>query len=183
MGHGIRRKPCDVFLGLYGVPSIVAAPLTEMLVDTFSRLNFSFNQLCGKCYDGTSAIKGGKSGVSKRISDIEPRAVHTHCFRHSINLAVSNTLKEIRIMRDVLDMTKEMTKLIKFSPRRGRIFQALNEACDSKSGMTSTRNSNVMSNEMDCVCKCTSKHCQQPWRFTSYVGRSFLNSKRNRDVS
>lgn len=62
---------------------------------------------------GASAISSSKHGVSKKISDLEPRAVYTHCYGHAFNLAAGNTLK---IMKDALETSREITKLIKYSP-------------------------------------------------------------------
>ena len=65
--------------------------------------------------------------VAKQISQIEPRAVFTHCCGHSINLAARDTLRESKLMRDALETVHEATKLIKYSPRREGIFQNVKE--------------------------------------------------------
>ena len=57
-------------------------------------------------------MKGGKGGVAKQISDLQPRAVYTHCYGHSLNLAASDTLQESKLMKDALHTTYEITKLI-----------------------------------------------------------------------
>ena len=56
--------------------------------------------------------------VAKSIMDEEPRAVYTHCYGHSLNLAASDAIRNSKLMKDALDTTHEITKLIKFSPRR-----------------------------------------------------------------
>lgn len=96
-------------------------------------MNLSINKLRGQCYDGASAMKGAKSGVAKQINDLETRAVYTHCYGHSLNLAASDTLKESKLMKEALETTHEITKLIKFSPRRDGIFQKLKEEIPSSS--------------------------------------------------
>ena len=68
-----------------------------------------------------------KCGVAKRICDLEPRAVHMHCYGHALNLAAGDTLKRPKLMKDALETTREITKLIKYSPRRDGIFQRLKE--------------------------------------------------------
>ena len=105
----------EEFLGLYHVPSIDAVTLTT---DGLVRMNVSMSKLRGQCYHGASTMRGAKSGVVKRILDEEPRAVYTHCYGHSINLAASDAVKQTKLMRDALDMTHDITKLIKYSPRR-----------------------------------------------------------------
>ena len=36
-------------------------------------------------------MSGTKNGVAKLISEEEPRAVFTHCYGHSLNLAVGDS--------------------------------------------------------------------------------------------
>ena len=67
-------------------------------------------------------MSGPRSGVAKKISDLESRAVYTHCYSHSLNLACMGTIKSSRVMQEALDITGEITKLVKLSPRRGSIF-------------------------------------------------------------
>ena len=78
-------------------------------------------------------MSGIKSGVAKQICDIEPRALFTHCYSHALNLAASDVLKQSKLMSDALDLTHEITKLIKCSPRREGIFQDLKEKLEGGS--------------------------------------------------
>ena len=94
----IRRVAQDFqvheeFIGLYNVPPIDSATLVGMIKDVMIRMNLSINKIRGQCYDGPSARKGGKGSVAKQISDLEPRAVYTHCYGHSLNLAACDTLQ------------------------------------------------------------------------------------------
>ena len=131
----------EEFIGLYEVPAIDAATLATVAKDTFTRLNLSFSKLRGQCYDGASAMKGIRSGLVPRIQELEPHTIYTHCYGHSINLAANDALKGSKLLKDALDMTREITKLIKYSPRREAIFQSLKEQShfeienDSSSGI------------------------------------------------
>ena len=118
----------EEFIGLYQVPSTDAETLTTTIKDTLTRLNLPLAKIRGQCYDGASAMSGSKSGVAKRIQDLEPRAVYTHCYGHSLNLAASDTMKSSELMRNALETTHEITKLIKYSPRRDGIFHELKES-------------------------------------------------------
>ena len=115
------------FLGLYHVASIDAATLTAAIKDVLARMNLPFEKLRGQCYDGASAMSSSKCGVAKRICDLEPRAVYMHCYGHALNLAAGDTLKRSKLMKDALETTREITKLIKYSPCRDGIFQRLKE--------------------------------------------------------
>ena len=68
-------------------------------------------------------MSGCKSGVVTRLCSAEPREVFTHCYGHALNLACGNTIKQSKLMRDAMDTTHEITKLIKKSPGRDAIFK------------------------------------------------------------
>ena len=57
----------------------------------------------------------------------EPRAIYTHCYGHTLNLAAADTVKQNKLLRDALDITNEISKLLKYSPRRDSIFEMLKE--------------------------------------------------------
>ena len=42
----------------------------------------------------------------------------THCYGHSLKLAVGDALKNSKVCRDALDVAFEVSKLIRFSPKR-----------------------------------------------------------------
>ena len=107
----------EEFLGLYQTSTTDAATLAALIKDVFIRLNVSMIKLRGQCFDRASAMSGCRSGVAKLISNIEPRAVFTHCYGHALNLAPNDTLKQSKLMKDVPDTTR-VTKLIKYCPRR-----------------------------------------------------------------
>ncbi len=89
----------EEFLGLYHVDSINAATIHHRYHSRFIS-SLCINRLRGQCYDGASAMAGSKSGVAKRILDIEPRAYFTHCYGHALNLTACDTLKRSKIMKD-----------------------------------------------------------------------------------
>ncbi|XP_062504525.1 uncharacterized protein LOC134181294 [Corticium candelabrum] len=57
----------------------------------------------------------------------------THCYGHALNLAANDTLKQSKLMKDVLDTSREITNLIKYSPRREWIFMKLKEGLPASS--------------------------------------------------
>ena len=115
----------EEIMGLCMVPSIDAATLTNVILDTLVRMNISLSKCRGQCYDGASNMSGTKKGVTANITSKEPRAVYTHCYGHALNLAVGDTVKRSKVMRDSLDTVFEMSKLIKYSPRRDTILEQL----------------------------------------------------------
>ena len=106
------------FIGLYNVPSIDSKTLVCVIKDCLQRLNLSISKARGQCYDGASNMSGAKKGVAKQIQYEEKWAIFTHCYGHSLNLACSDTVKRCKVIKDALDTSREITKLIKFSPKR-----------------------------------------------------------------
>ena len=122
-------------------------PLRPVIKDKIIRMNLPFEKLCGQCPDGASAMSSSKCGVAKRICGLEPRAVYTHCYQWpSLNLAAGNTLKRCKLIKDALETTRDITKLIKYSPRRDGIFQRDNASREH------SWNQDSLSYKMDSSC-------------------------------
>lgn len=68
---------------------------------------------------------GLKKGVATTIIQKEPRAVYTHCYGHALNLAVCDTIRGCKVLRDSMDTVHEISKLIKYSPKRDTQFEKL----------------------------------------------------------
>ena len=110
---------------LHNVDNINAETITEKITESLRDLHLNVRQLRGQCYDGASVMSGLRSGVATRIQQMESRAIYTHCYGHSLNLAAGDTIKSSTVMKKALDITLEMSKLIKFSPKRDALFQNL----------------------------------------------------------
>ena len=76
----------------------------------------TMTKIRGQCYDGCSTMAGARGGVAANIQQIEPRAAFTHCYGHTLNLSVSDTIKQSIIMKDCLDTCYELVELIKILP-------------------------------------------------------------------
>ena len=113
----------EEFIGLYHIHDTKADTLVKVTDDVLTRLNISFSKVRGQCYDGASTLGGVQNGVAKQIREKEDRALYTHCYGHSLNLACSDAFKDNKIMKDAMDFAKEIIKLIKRSPKRDLLFQ------------------------------------------------------------
>ena len=117
----------EEFIGLYHTSSIQAQSLVSIIKDSLLRLNLKLELCRGQCYDGASVMSGARSGVATIISSEEPRAVFTHCYGHSLNLAVGDTIRQSKLMKSSLETVNEISKLIKKSPKRDAMFQRLKQ--------------------------------------------------------
>ena len=113
------------FVGLYQIPDTSANTIVAAIKDCLLRMSLQWKRCRGQCYNGAASMTGSKTGVASQILSVEPRALYTHCYGHSLNLAVCDTIKNRKIARDALDTTFEVSKLIKFSPKRHVLFEQL----------------------------------------------------------
>ena len=107
------------------------------LLNVLLHLNVCLSQCREQCYDGATNTAGSRNGVATQIQRIEPRAMFTHCHGHTLNLAASDTIKQIRILRNAMDIAHEVSKLLKWSSRRDAIFKKIKE--DTAPGMPDFR--------------------------------------------
>ena len=59
-------------------------------------------------------MASSRHGIAVQILQEESKAIFLHCCGHALNLAASDVNK---ILRDILDTTAEISKLLKYSPR------------------------------------------------------------------
>ena len=76
------------FLGFYNVPNISAETIVSAIKDVLVKLQLSLVNCRGQCYDGASNMMVHKTGVAKRIQDLQPKAYPTHFHGHSLSLSV-----------------------------------------------------------------------------------------------
>ena len=72
-------------------------------------------------------MQGIRNRVAKLIQDEEPRDIFIHCYGHSLNLAAKDTIQICKILKSSLETTFEITKLVKYSPRRENLFNDIKE--------------------------------------------------------
>lgn len=120
------------FLGLYKIDDTGAETISKAILDALLRLNINITKCRGQTYDGASAMSGRKSGVQTRIKEKEPKALFNHCHGHLLNLACSDNIKQIDVMRNALDISYEITKLVKKSPQRDTYLEKLRQVSSSE---------------------------------------------------
>ena len=105
-------------IGLYIVDAIDANCLVAAIRDVLLRTGLKLSHCRGQSYDSASNMTGSRSGVATQLQAEESRAVLTHCYEHSLSLAIGDTVKQLKVCRDALDVAFEISKLIRFSPKR-----------------------------------------------------------------
>ncbi len=107
------------FIGLQHIDRRDAATITLTTKDILHRMNIRLTGARGQCYGGCSKLSGAKTSVATNIKSEQSRAIFTQC--HSLNLTASDSMKTSQIMKDALETTHEITKLIKYSPKRDEV--------------------------------------------------------------
>ena len=120
-------KPHEDFIGFYAIPVANSDTLVEVIRDTLVRMNLSLANRRGQCYDGAAVMKGVRNGVSTQILSEQPKALYTHCCGHSLNLACQDMVREVKCVKEALDTTFELSKLLKYSVKHVAEYKRLKQ--------------------------------------------------------
>ena len=76
------------FVEFVKVDDTTGKGLFDEIINVINILELDINDIHGQGYDDGSTMKGKHQGVQKRFLDINPRAIHTPCGCHSLNLVL-----------------------------------------------------------------------------------------------
>ena len=113
------------FMETHAVEDIKSDTLVTVLEDILLRLNIPLSNCRGQCYDGASNMKGIKQSVATQIQSESALVFLTHCHGHALNLAVNDMIKEDRLLKNTMDTTSELSKLITKLPKREGMLQKI----------------------------------------------------------
>ena len=111
------------FIGLVHVPRTTADTLTAAIKDVLIRCALPLAQCRGQGYDGASNMMGHLRGVATQIKAEEATAISVHCLAHCLNLCLQDVARKCSPVRNVLNMVMEISRLIKYSPKRTLVFE------------------------------------------------------------
>ena len=72
-------------------------------------------------------MQGCLNGVTVQMLQDEPRALYTHCYGHSLNLAWQDMIRLVKTVEIALDMAFELSILLQYSSKRNAPFKALHD--------------------------------------------------------
>ena len=113
------------FIGVYQVDNMPSKTLVAALKDALVRMALRRDDVRGQCYDEASNMMESKGGVATLIQKEAHKAAVTHCYGHSLQLTVCNTMKSVKHFSDVFDTVYEITKLLKYSSKRDAIVDKI----------------------------------------------------------
>ena len=91
--------------------------LVDVFKDTMLRMNLSKSDCRGQCDDRTANTCESKNGVATQIRSLESCAIFIHCYGHALNSAIGNMIKGNKILRETLDNTYGISKLLQYSQK------------------------------------------------------------------
>ena len=115
----------EEFIGMYKIDNIQADTILAAIKDVLIRLKLVMTKCREQCYDGATTMRGPKNGVATQLLRDEPRAVYVHCYGHALHLAVGDSVRHCKLLKDTIDITFEVSKLVKFSPKSNVQFKKL----------------------------------------------------------
>ena len=107
----IHEDPVEVI----NVPKTDANILTTCIKDCLLRCCLPISHCRGQAYDGASNMRGHLNGVAAQIQSGTPAALYVHCLAHCTNVPI----------RDALDLVMGVADLIRYSPKRATLFEAI----------------------------------------------------------
>ena len=123
-------------------------------------------QCRGQGYDGASNMMGRLSGVARKFLEIQSSALPVHCLAHCTNLVLQDLCKAIKTIREVLKLVKDISRLIRFSPKNEILFveNQINASGHLESG------------EEPTVCKTVKPLCVTRWTVRTEAIDSILKN-------
>ena len=122
-----KLQPNEEFVGFYEIPYTNAETIATVIKDVLFRIGLPLRSCRGQCYDGAGPMTGIKNGLGVIIQREVPTAHLTHCHGHALSLAVHDTTKGSKILSDAMDTSREVCKLIKFSPKRQAFLERIKD--------------------------------------------------------
>lgn len=117
----------ETFTGFYETPATTAITMFEVATDVLTRFQLQLSNCRGQCFDGASNMSGRITGLQKRITDVQPKALYVHCMNHSLNLAFQDSISCIPQCRDAMNQVRELINFVRDSPKRLAWFSSLQQ--------------------------------------------------------
>ena len=109
-------------IGLYSLPDTTAATLATVVKDILVRCGLPLSLCRGQAYDGAANMQGKRKGLATIIKNEAPAALSVHCLAHSLNLCLQDAGRQNVLLRNSMDIVREIVKLVNYSPKRKHLF-------------------------------------------------------------
>ena len=122
-------------LAILKVDDTCAASLFDSLTSTLEQHGLDVSKLRGQCYDGAKNVSGDHTGLQRRVREISPSAIFTHCYAHCLNLVIVQSVSENLTARNFFGLLQNLYVFLESCSKRHAIYQR----CQSESGINPPR--------------------------------------------
>ena len=76
----------------------------------------------GLATDGASVMVGKLNGVAARLRKVNPKLINLHCVCHRLALAATDTCSELKPIKSVEDVLRQVWYYFQNSPKKMAVF-------------------------------------------------------------
>lgn len=114
----------EEFLKFVHMDRVTGETISTTILRTLEDLQLDVTNLRGQTYDGAAAMASETLGVQKRIREIAPLAIYSHCANHSLNLVLVHSC-QLPAVRNTIDSMKEICRFFNNSPKREGLLKCI----------------------------------------------------------
>ncbi|XP_033729785.1 SCAN domain-containing protein 3-like [Pecten maximus] len=92
-----------------------AATIVDTIQEEITSLTLDSQKMAGFASDGAAVFTGKHNGVAKRLKDISPGLITSHCRDHRLALACRDSFKEVKVANKVDETLERLHKYYKYS--------------------------------------------------------------------
>lgn len=96
--------------------------ITELVKKNLAACNLDINKLMGLSTDGASVMVGKNNGVAAKLRQRNSKLLNMHCVCHRLALACTDTCQELKYIREVEDVLRQLWYYFHNSPKRMACF-------------------------------------------------------------
>lgn len=122
-------------VGLFSLTNTTAATLHVVVKDLLLPCNLPLPLCRGQAYDGASAMQVKRDGLAILIKNEVPAALPVHCPAHSLNFCLQDVARQVELLRDAIDVVREIVGLVKYSKRAHLFNEKLLQSDGPKCGI------------------------------------------------
>lgn len=119
-GKNIREE----FIEFVHMDNVSGHSIATAILHSLDEKQLDATHIRAQTYDGAAAMSSENVGVQKRIHEVSPLAMYSHCAGHCLNLVIVHSCK-IPLVRNTIDKMKEVCLFFNYSPKREGLLKSV----------------------------------------------------------